>query len=304
MNTTIHLPMHTKTVRKGPSDPYFDVNIQKYLREDGVDDGLRAIVHGETKKTLGEVKKGYKLVTHKEASNIVCDFLNTAGLEFNSEGGVTGVAGARYFERISFPKYAFTPQGTSTAIDIRSMGAHEGFKSETMVPYIVVKNSYDKTAALSFDYGVSRLLCSNGMAIIAHEDRILSYRHNQKIDIEGIRGLLMDRLQENINLIETAYARLNSDGGQQYLKGLIEGDYPDKFKLDVLAKINPYAKVESETIVDADGKHKTLKITSIDTPESAWAVYNIATDVASHTLTSRIDQEKVGRKIAKEFQIG
>lgn len=306
MNTRIKLPMHTQTKVRDKMNPFFPVEVMSYLRSDGVDDGLRCIVNMENGKTLGEISKGYNLTTHKQASGTVKDFLDQIGVKYESAGGMVGTAGARYFETISFPGYAFNPATStgvaSTAIDLSNMGAHDKLKEETMVPYIVAKNSYDKTAAVSWSYGLARLWCSNGMGIITSEDR-LSYKHNQAINVDHVKDTLLSHLDKNIKLIERVYARLNNETGTDYLSTLINGDFPDKFKLAVIEKIAPYAQIVMEEKTIDGEKRKVLEIKSINTDQTGWAVYNVATDVASHVLTARNDQEVVGKKIAKAFAV-
>lgn len=303
MNKTIRLPMRSRKPAKS-MDPFFDVEIQKYTREDGTDDGLRAIVNKVTNKTMGEVSQGYNLVTHLQASNLVKDFLNKTNVPFESTSALVGTAGAKYYETIAFPQFVFAPDGTTTALDMSHPDPHNRIIGEKMIPYIVVKNSYDKTSRISWSYGIARLLCDNGMSIVSREDTLMSYRHNQEINFDRVKDILLERLEKNIDIVSIAYKRLNEEGGVEYLRELIDGDYPDKFKISVLEKVAPFAKIESETIEDEQGKRKTLKIKSIDTNESGWAIYNVATDVASHTLTSPVDQDKVGRRIARQFQIG
>lgn len=298
--TRIHIPTRTRKPNKA-MDPYFDVKIMKYLREDGVDDGQRAIVNSLTNKTMGNVSKGYNLVTHREASTMVTDFLTQTNVPFTTSGGLVGTAGARYFETVGFPNFAFTPDGKSTAFDIIAKEGHDRMPDETMIPYIQVKNSYDRTSRVSWSYGVARLICSNGMAIMSKEDSMLSFKHNQKIDMMAVRDKLFEHIEKNINIVQIAYNRLNGEKGLEYLRELIDGNYPDKFKVAVLNKVTPYATIASETI-DEDG-HKILKVTGIDTDSSAWAIYNVATDVASHDLLSPIDRDVIGRRIAKQFMV-
>jgi hypothetical protein len=302
-NTRIHLPMHTVTKKRANMDPFFPVEIQKYLREDGFDDGLRAIVNSNTKDTLGRISEGYNLVTHKEASDLVKDTLSKIGIEFNSEGAVSGTKGAKYFETIAFPKLAFNPASTSgivsTALDI---GGHARINEEVLIPYIVAKNSYDKTARVSWSYGFARPWCSNGAAIITSEDS-LSFRHNQEINLNQIKEKLFDHLQRNTAIIEQVYVRLNQEAGINYLKALIDGDFPDKFKLAVLERINPFATIKSKTIEGEKDNRKILEIESIDTTATGYALWNVATEVSTHEITSRIEQDKVDRRIAKVFGV-
>ena len=300
--TRINLPLRARKAAT-KMDPFFDVNMLKYVREDGVFDGQMAIVNSLTHKTLGQVAKGYQLVTHREASKMVTDFLDQASIPYVSNGGEVGTAGSRFFEIITFPDFTFTPNGNSTAFDLQSMTAHERTTGEIMVPYIKIKNSYDKTSKVAWDYGIARILCSNGMSIITKEDSILSYRHNQQMDFEAAKSALFTSLQANIDMVQLAFNRLNSELGLDHLRKLIDGDLPDKFKIAVLEKVAPHAIITSKEVESKDGKRKMLIIEDIKTDASAWAIYNVATDVATHVLTSPNDKNTIGRKIAKQFDM-
>ena len=300
--TRIHLPLRARKA-SAKMDPFFDVDMLKYVREDGVFDGQMAIVNSLTRKTLGQVARGYQLVTHREASKMVTDFLDQASIPYVSDGGEVGTAGSRFFETITFPDFTFAPQGNSTAFDLQTMGEHERVSGEKMVPYIKIKNSYDKTSKVAWDYGIARILCSNGMAIVTKEDSILSYRHNQQIDFEAAKDALFTSIQANIDMVQIAFNRLNSELGLDYLKKIIDGDLPDKFKIAVLEKVAPYAAITSKEIESKDGKRKILVVEDIKTDASAWAIYNVATDVATHVLTSPNDKSTVGKKIAKQFDM-
>lgn len=297
--TYIKLPMRSRSASEPKLDPFFPVEMQSYLRSDGIDDGLRAIVNKVTGKTMGAVKKNYNMVTHKEASDVVHNFLDKIGIDYVSESRKTGTAGAKFYEIISFPSYKFSPDGSSTAPD----GSVGLVKKEDMICAIQIKNSYDKTARISWDSQVFRLVCENGMAVGMKERQFMSYRHNQEINFDKVRDNLISGLEESINIVQIAYDRLNGEAGLPFLRDLIEGEWPDKFRLAVLEKVAPFAKIEMETIDGETDKSKILKIKSIETPESAWSIYNVATDVASHTLTSPVDQDKIGRRIAKRFAI-
>ncbi len=304
MNIRIKLPMHKRNTQESKLDPFFPVSVMKYMREDGIDDHLRCIVNGDTNKTMGQIGKGYNVVTHRDASGFIHDFLYKVGICFNSERKRTGSAGAKYFETISFPEYAFSPEknGTSSAVDLANLDVPLS-QREVMVPYINIKNSYDKTSAVSWAHGVARLTCLNGMAIFSKDRMFMAYRHNQKIDYDRVKNTLLTGLDKSINIIQLAYNRLNEEKGLDFLRDLIDGDYPDKFRLAVLQKVAPFATIETETIVGDEGKHKTLIIKDIKTEASAWSIYNVATDVASHALTNPIYQDKIGRKVAKTFAI-
>ena len=302
----IHLPLNKASKPRAEMDPFFPVETMRYLREDGKDEGLRAIVNSLTKDTLGRVSEGYKVITHKEASNIVRDTLEKVGIKYTANAARCGNKGARFFEEIAFPELAFNPATktgiTSTALDALGSGGHNMLDVETFVPFIKARNSYNGTQKLAWTYGFARPWCSNGVAIITQEDT-LAYKHNQEIDLDNVKILLLDHLNENNLLMEQVYERLNNEKGTTYLQALINGDFPDKFKLAVIEKIAPHATIKSKTIDGEEGKKKIMEIESITTKASAWAVWNVATDVSTHLLPNVIEQDKVDRRIARAFKV-
>ena len=306
MSTNIRIPMRTRTDKSKNMAAFFPVEEQKYFREDGTFDGYKAIVHGETKETLGRVSDGYKVITHKEVSDTVTNLFEKLGIKYTTtpEDTRVGAKGSRFFQTIYFPDLAFNPAKKlgipSTALDV---GGHQMIDEEVHIPFVKARNSYNKSERLGFGYGVGRLWCSNGCALLVSETNLF-YRHNQEFDLEKVKDVLFERLQENSSLIEKVYARLNQEKGIDYLKNLIDGDFPAKFKLAVLEKVAPYATIKSVTRPLVEGeKQEVMEIESIATDVSGWAVYNLATDVASHQISSPIEQDIVDHKIARAFQV-
>ena len=304
--TCIHIPMHTRTDKSAHMDAFFPVETQKYIREDGTDDGLRAIVNMNTKDTLGRISEGYKVVTHKEVSDTIQNLFTDIGIKFtsNPKDIRVGTKGARFFQTIYFPDLSFNPAKNlgipSTALDI---GGHNFLDEEVLVPFVKARNSYNKTERLGFGYGCARLRCTNGMALLVSETSLF-YRHNQEFDLEKIKNVLFERIQENSSLVEKVYARLNQEKGINYLQNLIDGDFPAKFKLAVLEKMAPYATIKSvrKPLVEGE-KREVLEIESIKTDVSGWAVYNVATDVSTHQIASAVEQDVLDRRIAKAFNV-
>ncbi len=302
----IHLPLNKTQKPRVGMNPFFPIEVQKYLREDGKDDGLRAIVNSETKDTLGRISDGYNVVTHESSSNIVRETLDKIGIKYNVDTPKCGNKGARFLQTVAFPELAFNPAAKlglkSTAIDVIQSGGHNLLDTETLIPYIVVKNSYDGTSRLAWDYGFARPFCSNGSSIITSEDT-LSFKHNQEINLEHVRNVLFSHIEKNSSIMEQVYDRLNRSEGNTYLQNLIEGDYPDKFKLAVLEKIAPFATIKSVTSTLEGEKKQVMEIESITTKVSAWAVWNVATDASTHYLPNVLEQDKVNRRIAKAFAV-
>jgi hypothetical protein len=305
MGTVIKIPMRNRKPSAQGMDPFFKVEVLKYIREDGVYDGRKAIVNTVTDKTMGEVSEGYNVVTHKEASNVIKDVLKKLKVEFTSDGPEVGLGGALFYETIAFPSLAFNPASktgvASTALDL-TVGGHDHIDAEVLIPYIKVRNSYNKLTKIGFNYGVARPWCTNGCAIITSQTS-LAFKHNQEFDLNAIKVALFDHLQANSSLMEKVYERLNQEKGADYLRDLIEGDFPSKFKLALLEKMNPFATIKSTKKMVEGDNHEILEIESINTKASGWAVYNMATDVSTHLIPSPVERDKIDRRIAKTFSV-
>lgn len=59
-------------------------------------------------------------------------------------------------------------------------------------------------------------------------------------------------------------------------------------------------ELDLESKKDADG-YEYVEIKKASTKESAYAIYNVVTDIATHQITARGERETVGNKIAKIF---
>lgn len=299
LNRTINIRI-PKFIKKGTNNdlnPFFEVEKQELFRKDGVAISQIALVNKDTSDTVGIVGKDYNLVTHKEASTVVKDILDSIGLAGGSYGAQVTSKGSKFFETIHFDKLAFNPASVlpSTALD------NMGLAKDDIVPVITIRNSYDRTSAVSWSYGAYRLICGNGMAVLQNEDK-LSFTHNQKVDYSSVAERLTRNIENSVIAIEAAYNRLNNMGGQDFLVEVLNSSkFSDKFKIFVLDRLGKHVNLdESTTLVD---KQTIKTIRSIYTPLSGYALYNILTDVASHDILARTEQEVAGKRIAEVFQI-
>lgn len=294
--TQIRMKLRTSSPRNTQSDPFFPVKEVPMVRIDGGSSpNIRALVNGITDKTLSTVSDRYTVTTHKQASDIVKNFLDETGLRYESLGATTSTAGSRFFETLTFPDLTFNPLGLSTALDAK------GLHRDDMVPTITIRNSYDKTTPVAWDYGMFRILCANGMAILMEQTR-LSFTHAQVINPDRVRDVLMQNLEQSTLLIENITKKLNQEEGSDFLSKLLKAKFSDSFKERLLAEIAPHAKINFVDRVDEGRTIRTIE--SISTDDSAWAVYNIATQIATHEIGNRSNIEKESRRIAKVFEIG
>jgi len=293
----IKLPSRNRTSKETTIDPFFPVEFVNLTRQDtGEEVDSRLIVNGETRKSLGMVGAGYQLFTNRQASDTVKEFLTTLDTPYESMGAGTASAGARFFETIKFPGLEFNASTgiPSTALD------NKGLTRDTFIPILTIKNSYDRTSAISWKYGIFRVVCKNGMAIKTYE-QTLSFKHNQILNVEAVRSNLIYNLENTVKIMETAYNKLNEVGGNAYLNSLLTGSFSDRYKKLVLDKMTGHFTMDSE-IEEREGV-ETLKINAINTPLSAYAIYNVMTEVTSHEIKNLSERSMIDDKIAKMFQI-
>jgi hypothetical protein len=295
----IKLPQRIKKVNQEDLNlnPFFEVEKQELFRRDGVGISQIALVNKDTNKTVGVVSKDYNLTTHQEASDVVKNIIESIGLTGISAGAQVASKGAKFFETIRFDSLAFNPASgsPSTALD------NKGLTRDDIIPIITIRNSYDRSTAISWSYGAYRLICGNGMAVLQHEDK-LSFTHNQKLDLSVVSARLTQNIEKSIKAVEEAYTRLNNVGGQDFLVEVLNSTkFSDKFKVFVLDKLGSHVSLD-ETTATVDKKSiKTIR--SVFTPLSGYALYNVLTDVASHEIVARGEQEKISKQIAQVFQV-
>lgn len=293
--TTIMLKKNKTTVRENKDNPFFPVKMVGLTREDGPSvPNLKALVNEDTNEFIHEVSKNYKITTHQEASNLVKNFLLETEIPFESLGPQVSMKGSRFYETILFPDLTFNPISTSTALD------GKGFHIDDLVPTITILNSYDKTSSVAWDYGMFRVKCKNGAAILEPQGR-LSFRHNQTIDTEKVRSSLLSNLERSTTLISKLAEKLNSEDGSDFLMKLFQAGFSDGFKEKLFQAFLPHSNISFvDRVVD---ERTTREIESLSTQESAWAIYNVATEVATHEIGNRTARETESKRIAKIFGV-
>jgi Domain of unknown function (DUF932) len=304
--TTITLPSrgyHTKE-REQKIDPFFEVKEVEAVRADtGVGYGDRYLINPALpvgKDKVGSVSSRYHVTTHREASDLVKGILDRAGLEYESKGARVSNKGSRFFEDIVFPSLAFNPASTleSTALDT------QGMKVDDYFPRITIMNSYDKTRPVLFLYGMYRLRCTNGACLPIKVTK-LSFRHTQEVNVERVKNELVQSLEDSRILMQRVYDRLNKEAGMEYLAKVFTGGFSDKFLKLLSDKLNAEDStyhIDYEEITNPKtGKPSEMRVRSVTTKASAYAIYNVVTDIASHVLTDRAKQETANATIARLF---
>lgn len=294
--------MHlNRIIRHGDQDlnPYFEVRRDKLVDADGEYVGFDALINTDLKKTLSVVGQSYHLVTHKEASDVVHNFLEDVGINFEVKSTQTANNGAQYFERIQFPDYKFQviPKGKDTSLD------RDGHSIDEYIPTIEVGSSYDKTFPTMFKYGAFRLACSNGLQIGGFFER-LSIRHNRELVVDLVRGQFKQNLESTIAGLQFALPRLNERSAQVFVEEFIlNNELPSRLKKEVLELAGDGITCKYDFTETEQDKRKKPVLTEVSTSLTAYAFLNVLTQVTTHNMKNAAKQQAMFHKIARTFNI-
>ncbi len=170
---------------------------------------------------------------------------------------------------------------------------------EVYIPFIRVTNSYNRTRKLIFELGFCRKLCSNGV-IFEKETITFSYTHTKGVlNIAAIERQLAN--DDRLKRLEDSFVA--------WMEQLKNHPIPDEYvlalcarimnvKFDIETKDFKKRKTETDTLVKFQDAIEQLKKKYWPVMGStAYAVFNMATDYATHsTNTLHIDgqQARVG----------
>ena len=307
----IRIPNFTHKKVRDQLNPYFQVlDVPTKLDFSGFEGlkftpkeqlGDRKFLNAETGDVVGAGSKDYKLTTHKQANEVVTAFLDKIGLAYQAQPAQVSNNGSRFFQTIVFPDLIFNP-AKITGIDCTAFDTTDPQKDDT-VPSITVKNSYDRTSKVTFSNGLYQLRCTNGLALpLVGGEVALSFRHTEIINADKVRKVLIERLERSTRLGTALFKRLSTEGGTEYLQNVLNAGFSDKFKRAVLDKLVGHAEIDLDVKTDPEtGKVNQWIVKDARTKATAYAIYNVVTDVSTHQLTNRYEREVADRKIAKVF---
>lgn len=155
-------------------------------------------------------------------------------------------------------------------------------KSEVYLPFIRIRNSYNRISALRFDLGFCRKLCNNGV-IFEQNTVTFRYNHNKQIrDFEDFTYVDTTHLTAMVNdfsekiLFSTELAL-----PKEYFVAMAAYIFDKQFAID---DEDPYVRWEAENKLDEFAKiiYTLANPYLNDFGETAYTLYNIATDYASN----------------------
>ena len=279
--------------KKGDDQNYlFDVGREPLVLRNGQPVGMDALYRGDTGKVLSVVSPKYQLTTHRQADEFVTKLLDSQGIVYEPGKYAVAFNGNRFFKEYRFPGLKFVPgessgNGNQTALD--------GDSLDTYYPNIIVRNSYDKSSVLDFQYGAFRLVCTNGL-IVGHMVQKFSIKHIQKPDFQRLGDSFLDTMEKTIEGFKRSYDRLNSMPANPFLEMLLVETFTKKMALTAEAMSQGLLSVE----LDADGQVAGI----VASPQlSAYALWNLATDIASHSIRKYHRSLALQKKISTIFGV-
>lgn len=289
-----------RRVRNGDKNlnPFFEVRRDRLTNADGEYVGFDALINTDLKKTMSVVGQQYHMVPHKQASEVVHDFLSDAGMNFETKSVQTANNGAQYFEVIQFPDYKFDviPKGKDTSRD--NSGTVDQY-----IPTITVRSSYDKSFPTQFIYGAYRFVCTNGLMVGSTINR-LSIRHNQELIVDKVREQFKMDLESTISNLKIRLPVLNQIDAQPYVEEfLFDKSLPVRFKKDILDLAATAIICNYDIIKSEKTQREKMVLESVQTELSAYAFMNIMTQVISHNMKNAARQQAMFRRVSKAFAV-
>jgi hypothetical protein len=237
----------------------------------------KAIVNYDTRRVLGIVSRGYRLVSNAEALDMARTCCCTVFPETKpSEWVVKGV------DSPSTAGYCYIDlDHNTTALDFSFFPPNQ--RPDAYGPFIRVTNSFNGLRALRFDIGFFRKVCKNGLIV---PDTIISFKftHLQRDIGETIQFLVK---QDRLSALKTTFT--NS------LAGLRNCDVPlPQFEPLIygVLQIKPPKSIEQGIPESEDWKQLGVHIKKMCTRYAgelgynAYAAFNVITEFASHPPTN------------------
>ncbi|MDZ4797622.1 MAG: DUF932 domain-containing protein [Bryobacteraceae bacterium] len=238
----------------------------------------KAIVNRTTRRVLGIVSRGYRLVSNREALDMAQQCCRTVFPETKP-----GEWEARAADAPSTAGYCHIDLvHNTTALDFSVVPAAE--RPDVFGPFIRVTNSYNGLRALSFDIGFYRKICKNGMII---PDTIIRFKFTHlrrdigetiqfeiaKDKLAKFKAAFADSLA---GLRACAVSRPQSDS---LIRGVLSLRPPQRLKPDI-------RELDDWKTLGGDLDEMTARYAG-ELGENAYAAFNAITEFASHPPENR-----------------
>ena len=271
--------------KKGVYD--FPVVREELHRKDGADTNHDAIYRKDTGAQLGIVTRKYQLVQHAEAVSFVQGVLDEMKLKPEEPKTVLLNEGARMMHTLILPSERFHPKGLE--------------KDDLFDPTITVVNSYDRTRSFGLLLGIKRLTCNNGAFVLEKEFNVRVKHAFNNIDFSKYMSPFQKAIEKTIEITTKKVAELVKMDGLEFLIPIMMEpiaaplSFAQKYKEMVLEKL------QDCVVVKRDEKGKIENIAAGNTPFSAYILWNILTEIATHKVELDAKRYYVSKMIAKKF---
>ena len=253
--------------------------------------GYRAVVRKDRNQVLSVVSTSYELLPNLRAIEMGKAAFHTLFPDSAPE---------------AFKIYDIktTKSGSACSIDLIDPGWRmDVWEQETWLPFLRVSNSYNRSRALSFDFGFVRKLCANGIifnqrtvrAKYTHTKGQMDVNFDTNPEFKGLKELEAQFTGHLKFLRETSVEKDQLSPLALFLLDL-------SFSLE--AKDTARAKRESERLAKVSARLNELAGTYLGQGNpSLYTALNMATDFASHSpklggnfATAQKLQAKVGQR--------
>ena len=157
------------------------------------------------------------------------------------------------------------------------------WEQETWLPFLRVSNSYNRSRALTFDFGFVRKLCSNGLIFQKESVRVKFYHTKGELNIDLKQDKQFQRLKELEQEFSSYMKRLNEiELTKELIKAL--SLHLLGLKFDLGTKDLKRKELEEDRLASVAGElEKLITNYMAELGSSAYTALNVATDLATHS---------------------
>ena len=268
----------------------FDLGRENLYIANGEDTGSDAIIRMDTGKPISIVSRSYQTVAHKDANAFAEKLFEKNGINYEEGHVSVSAGGARFFREFRFTDMSFTPSikgDLSTALDGKG-------EVDSYFPSVILRNSCDKSCGFDFIFGAYRFVCSNGL-ILGKDIAKITTRHVVKPDYEIIGNQLLEKIEASIEGFRAIYSNLNSTNANPYLQMMVAQNMINNTIAKTMVDMSG-GLIQAE--FEDEGKLSNIEIAE---SASAYLLYNIMTEIATHRSRKYNKALQMQQKLAKIF---
>ncbi len=276
-------------------NPNFKVIREELYRNDKTDIMHDVVYREDDGSQISIVSRDYQLVPHEDAINFIAQSLKNLNIKNEVSSIQLSNNGARLFYKITFPDYKF-----NAAEDISNTAIDGDENKDELVPTITLVNSYDRSLPFALKYGAFRFVCSNGMYIgkMVQDEKIIHKYNNVNLDLMQKR--LIENIEKTVFGIKKNIENLNQKDGQYYFEIFMKDEsIPNIYKLKMIEDMIDFVDVDMEKNKETN----QIRIANYNEKQtySAYLVFCLLTDIATHFTKSIMVEHCLQKKIAKTF---